>query len=192
MKLTAITGGIGAGKSVVSHILAAMGYKVFDCDSQAKSIMDNDREIKAKLKCEIHPEAVDDKGRINRAKISGIVFSDAEKLNTLNKIVHTAVVNAVKDWSSNETNKDDHLFVETAILYQSGLDKIVDDVLEVVAPDEVRIKRVMKRNALSRQDVIARIKSQTFTPQNRHKVEHDIINDGHTALLPQILDYLTH
>ncbi|MDE6702658.1 MAG: dephospho-CoA kinase [Muribaculaceae bacterium] len=189
-KLTAITGGIGAGKSVVSKILRTMGYPVFDCDSEAKHLMDSSLDIKAALIEKISPEAVDGQGNINRSHIAQIVFSDSKKLELLNTIVHTAVRNEIERWRKNNSDNKAQLFVETAILYQSQLDKAVDDVWEVVAPDEVRILRVMDRNHCSRQDVISRIEAQSFVPDIPHSSIKTITNDDFTPVLPQILNLL--
>lgn len=185
-RLTAITGGIGSGKSVVSRMLRLMGYDVFDCDYEAKRIMDEDLEIKDRLRAEIHNDAVKEDGSIDRQLISSIVFADAQKLGRLNEIVHTAVKRELTAWRS-AAHERNHLFVETAILYQSGLDKMVDDVIEVIADDETRIERVMHRNNCSESEVRARIESQRFTAETPHSHVAVINNDGLTAVLPQIL-----
>lgn len=187
-RLTAITGGIGAGKSVVSLILRAMGYEVFDCDSEAKIIMDNDPCIKDELKKKISPNAIDEDGNIDRKHISSIVFQNPKKLELLNKIVHTAVRHEIEVWKAKSHSS--HIFVETAILYQSQLDRMVDDVWEVTAPDELRIQRVIGRNQCSRQEVLSRIKSQFFIPEKTHPNTHIITNDEITPVLPQILKLL--
>lgn len=189
MSLTAITGGIGAGKSVVSAMLTAMGYDVFDCDSEAKKIMDSDTSIKSRLKTEIHAETVRHDGSIDRQRISSVVFSDKAKLQILNDIVHGAVRRRINTWAT-EHRANSHLFVETAILYQSGLDKMVDDVIEVIAPDEIRIIRVVRRNNCDEAQVAARISAQQFVPQTRHKHISEIINDDKLPVLPQLLAYL--
>ncbi|MDE6436166.1 MAG: dephospho-CoA kinase, partial [Muribaculaceae bacterium] len=88
--LIAITGGIGSGKSVVSRVLRAMGYPVYDCDSQAKAIMDADAEIHRRLCSEIDAAVVTD-GVIDRKRLAEIVFNDKAKLAVLNAIVHSAV-----------------------------------------------------------------------------------------------------
>lgn len=189
LRLTAITGGIGAGKSVVSRVLKVMDYEVFDCDHEAKIIMDSDDEIKRRLRNEISPTAVLNDGTIDRKHISSIVFSDQAKLSALNAIVHEAVRRRILEWKS-ESHKAARLFVETAILYQSGLDGMVDDVWEVIAPDEIRILRVMERNDCDRQTVIDRIKSQTFIPERLHPATYNIVNDNFVPLLPQLLTLL--
>lgn len=190
MKLTAIVGGIGAGKSVVCRSLAAMGYPVYDCDSRAKAIMDNDSEIHNRLLCEIHPECVVN-GIIDRRLISEIVFSDPQMLERLNAIVHFAVKSDLQAWSKIcETNGRDVVFVETAILRQSGLIDVVDDIWEVTAPTDVRIKRVVQRNGLTEEQVYARIESQKN--ESLCGIDHKVIvNDDTAALLPQIHSLLS-
>lgn len=188
-RLIAITGGIGAGKSVVSHILYTMGHPVFDCDSEAKKLMDNDDHIKFLIREKIANDAVNTDGSLNRSKISSIVFSDESKLKTLNEIVHHAVRERLKAWHSAQSYAD-KCFVETAILYQSGIDRDVDEVWEIIAPLETRIVRVMKRNNFLREEVIARIEAQKFTPKEYHKERKEIVNDDFTPLLPQITNLL--
>lgn len=148
--LTAITGGIGSGKSVVSRVLRILGYPVYDCDSAAKSLMDADEEIKRRLIDEIDSLAVVD-GVIDRRRIAEVVFADAEKLAALNAIVHAAVREDIASWVFSQDS--DRLFVETAILYESGLNRMVDAEWRVESPLELRIERTMRRSALSRSQV---------------------------------------
>lgn len=184
-KIIGITGGIGSGKSVVSRILRCLDYYVYDCDIQAKIIMDNSDEIKNKL-CEyISKEAVNN-GNINRLLISKIVFEDKNKLAKLNEIVHQSVLSDIKEKSANY----EYFFFETAILYQSGFDKICNSVWEVTAPLETRIKRVMDRNAFQRKQVIDRINSQSYTTNTPHKNVVQILNDDLNPILPAILSLL--
>ena len=187
--LIAITGGIGSGKSVVSSILRVCGYKVYDCDLNAKLLMDNSNEIKRVISKRIDSSVITPQGDINRTLLSSIVFGEQSKLQILNKIVHGAVRADIIKWrDANEGYP--YLFVETAILYQSGLDAIVDEVWDVTAPQEVRIERVMRRNNFSREQVEARINSQNYNPQNIHPDTKTIVNDDVSPLLPQILTLL--
>lgn len=188
--LTAICGGIGAGKSVVSHILRAMSYEVFDCDTEAKLLMDSDQQIKSRLTDEITPDAVRADGTIDRKAISATVFADSEKLTRLNSIVHTAVRERLAEWYCLKAANGRRLFVETALLYQSGLDRLADEVWEVTAPDDLRVERVIRRNGLSADEVRARIDSQTFTPESAHSNVSFIVNDNQTPVIPQILKLL--
>lgn len=183
--IIAIIGGIGSGKSVVSRILRCMGYKVYDCDSRAKALMDESAEIKAGLRNLIHPGSVDADGRIDRRLLSEVVFADPEKLAVLNAMVHSAV----KADILSAARREKLLFVESAILYTSGLDAIADSVWEVTAPEELRIERVMRRSALTYNQIKARIESQADeVSKPSHKL---VINDGIEAVLPRIEQLLS-
>lgn len=183
-RLIAISGGIGCGKSVVSAILDRLGYHVYDCDTRAKHLMDSSREIMNRLVNEIHESVVVD-GRIDRKRLSQLVFSDADKLARLNSIVHGEVKADLSRWADRHSG-DSLLFVETAILYQSGLDKMVDEAWEVVAPLALRIERVMRRNSCSAAEVESRIASQVADVESPRGTVHKIVNDGFTPLLPQV------
>lgn len=183
-RLIAISGGIGCGKSVVSAILDRLGYHVYDCDTRAKLLMDSSREIMNRLVNEIHESVVVD-GHIDRKRLSQLVFSDADKLARLNSIVHGEVKTDLSRWADRHSD-DSLLFVETAILYQSGLDKMVDEVWEVVAPLALRIERVMSRNGCSAAEVESRIASQVVDAESPRGEVHKIVNDGFTPLLPRV------
>lgn len=183
MKRIAIIGGIGSGKSVVSRLLSLMGYPVYDCDSNAKRLMDESEDIHRGLVDIFGPHAVTPEG-INRAYIASIVFKDAEKLSKLNSLVHPVVLHDFDRWAQ---QNGEIVFVETAILSESGMSKSVDAVWSVEAPMECRVERVMVRNAMSREDVMRRISSQATTiPDEITSVTH-LINDDSHALIPQIV-----
>lgn len=177
---TGITGGIGAGKSVVSAILRAMGYEVYDSDTRARQIMDSDTDIHHALCAHIHPRAVTD-GRIDRRLLAEVVFASPEALNRLNGIVHRAVEADFAAWLRSLTVP--RAFVESAILYQCRLWQVVDSVWAVDAPAQLRIKRVTRRSGLSPQQVRERIDAQ---PDVTGRADTVLLNDGLTPLLPQI------
>ena len=162
MKTVAITGGIGSGKSVVSRLLRVEGYPVYDCDSQAKRIMDNDAEIQRQLQNAFGEDVVVD-GVIHRQKLASVVFGNSENLRKLNAIVHPAVIADIKKWSVAE--QKDLVFVETAILRESGMETLVDEVWVVDAPKDIRVARVMVRNNMPEEDVRKRIDSQNDNPK---------------------------
>ena len=186
--LIAITGGIGSGKSIISDILRAMGHKVYDCDTRAKALMDTDESIKNDLIDLISIDAVRNDRTIDRKLLSEIVFNDPDALSRLNSIVHKAVRADLRRWR--DTSSDKTVWVETAILYASRLDREVDEVWEVTAPTELRVQRVMKRNSMSREQVLARISSQSTTAAQLHPLTKAIVNDGVEPVLPQILSLL--
>lgn len=215
-KLVAITGGIGCGKSVVARILAAMHYPVYDCDSRARCIIDNSPAIKNEISESLGCCCVTADGTLDRKKVGDIVFSDLEKLAILNDITHAAVREDLRRWlkehsesykKSQFDSKAKHLsddakgvlqyrgcadllFVETAILYQSGIDRMVDAVIEVVAPEEIRIERIIQRNGLSYSQAVDRVESQKITVESPHHHVYPLHNDNNIAVLPQLLDIL--
>lgn len=184
-RVIAVTGGIGSGKSVVSDILRTLGYPVYDCDANAKWLMDTSAGIKQKLIREICPEAVNNDGTINRAAIAQVVFNNPEKLASLNNIVHGTVVEHLKQRIADSVSPI--FFFETAILQTSGLNALVDEEWHVTAPEALRVKRVMARNGLTAQQVKARMANQNENPGPGTKI---LTNDGQTPLLPQILALL--
>lgn len=190
-RLTAVAGGIGTGKSIVSNMLRVMGYPVYDCDSRAKAIMESSEEIRIRIASEISADAVDEAGVIDRKRLSEIVFTDPPALKRLNSIVHKAVLYDIEQWRKVLPADVERAWVESAIIYESGIDCIVDCVWQIEAPDRLRIERVMNRNGLSAEAVRQRIESQSV-PQGKtiHKNVHHVINDGVEPVLPQLLALL--
>ena len=181
-----ITGGIGVGKSAVCKIFELLNCPVYDSDCQAKQLMDNSPRIKELLKNKIHPLAVSADGKINRPLIASEVFNSEAKLRELNSIVHTHVREDAKNWIEAHSNYP-LLIIESAVLFQSNLADLTDSVIEVTAPRELRIIRVMQRNNLDESEVIRRIDSQQTEQQlcaNNQTIK--IINDGVHPILPQV------
>lgn len=188
-RLIAITGGIGCGKSVVSNILRVLGYLVYDCDSEAKKLMNESDYIKSEIAQKINKEAITSNWLINRPVLAKIVFNDQKLLSQLNSIVHSAVKNDIINWSK-QNQSHNTLFIETAILYQSGIDHYVDEVWEIQAPIDLRISRVISRNNTTAEDVKSRINSQQFNIKNLHKNTKYIVNDNIQPILPQVLNFV--
>ena len=187
--IVAITGGIGAGKSTVSRMLSVMGYPVYDCDSRAKVLVDGSPDIITEIGEKVCREALCEGGRLDRKVLARKVFGDADALARLNGIVHRHVRDDFASWAARQGS--DVVFVETAILYQSRMHHMVDCVWDVVAPDEVRISRVILRNGTTRSEVESRISAQnSFQPDEPHQNVRIIINDGVHAVLPQLLKVL--
>lgn len=202
-RVIGICGGIGSGKSVVSDLLRVMGYFVYDCDSRAKAIVDSSPAIRKKLIEEFGEDIVREDESLDRKLLGAIVFNDEEKLLRLNSIVHCAViedleitidrhskVRTIKSTNKEQINPEEAVFFETAILYESGLDALCDEIWWVDAPRELRIERVMRRNNLSRDEVIVRMKRQTDTP-NPSPALRSIRNYGANAITPQVVQLLS-
>jgi len=187
MKLIAITGGIGSGKSVVARIVKVMGYQVYDCDSRARALMIHDESVRSHLIAEFGPDVYHADGSPNRQHLSTVAFSDNDARLRLNAIVHPATARDIRRWAASISADDAarFAFVETAILRTSGLDKLVDEVWHVTAPTDVRIQRVMARNGLSEQQVRDRMAAQSIEDVVAAG-EQVIVNDNITPVLPQV------
>lgn len=181
-KRIAIIGGIGSGKSVVSQILRVMGFPVYDCDAEAKRLMDNSQKIKSRIVDAFGEESLLN-GQLNRPYLATIVFGHPENLEKLNGIVHPEVHADFEQWVA-ECNTG-AVFVETAILFESGMDALVDEIWLVDAPEDIRVARVVKRNGLPVEQVQARIRSQKIIAET-HLPLFRIDNSGKVSLLPQI------
>ena len=185
-KLIAVCGGIGAGKSTVTRLLRIMGYPVYDCDSQAKRLMEESEPVKQQLIDLFGPTAYIG-NHLNRQLIASQVFNDKSLLNKLNSIVHPAVKSDIIHWAHNN-QEDELLFVETAILKESNLEQLFDNIIYVTAPIDIRIRRVMKRSNLTHSQVMERINNQYSTiPQNAAI----IINDDTNSIIAQTLQILS-
>jgi dephospho-CoA kinase len=190
MRLIAITGGIGSGKSVVSQIVKVMGYQVYDCDQRARALMIESEDVRRQLIEAFGKETFLDDGSLNRQHLSAKAFGNTEALARLNGIVHPATASDMLQWAKTQAGNGAKVaFMETALLRTAGLDRMVDEVWHVTAPASVRIPRVMARSGLSAQQVQDRMKSQTIEEEPAPG-EHVIINDGTAAVLPQISQLL--
>lgn len=186
-----ITGGIGAGKSVVSRILRLKGYPVYDCDSEARSLMESSEEILAALQGRFGEECILECGGLNRGYIASRVFNDAEELTWLNALVHGAVREDVRDWvEARASAGKEILFVESAILYTSGLDKMCDRIWLVTAPEELRLERAMKRGGASEEDLRRRIESQRMEFDALPAVKVSEIENSCASLLERVEELL--
>ena len=191
MKLIAITGGIGSGKSVVAHLVQVMGHEVYDCDSRAKALMTENEEVRHLLIEAFGKETYHNDGTLNRQHLSEVAFGDDKALARLNGIVHPATARDMQQWAQRQADNGARVaFVETALLRTAGLDRLVDEVWHVTAPASVRVPRVMARSGLTEQQVRERIAAQSVEDALATG-EHPIINDDVTAVLPQVLNLLS-
>lgn len=189
-QLIAITGGIGSGKSVVARVLSNMGHEVYDCDLRAKTLMTTSPIIRQQLTERFGNDIYNLDGSINKPLLSSIIFNDHDALATVNGIVHPVVKDDLLKW--HYSNQKSQSFVETAILVEAGMHTMVDEVWNVTAPTETRILRVIRRNATTRDKVLERINSQSASMSEVSVPVKNIINDGNTAILPQLIALLSN
>jgi dephospho-CoA kinase len=181
-----LTGGIGSGKSTVAAIFAAMGIPVFVSDEVARRLQNEDEELKLAMKHVFGTEMYDVDGNLDRAKLAAIVFADKEKLNQLNALVHPAVAKAF-DLFCLKNTKAKFVIKESAILFELGLDKKLDRMIVVSAPDELRIARVRERDGTSETEIRKRMANQLSQEEKVKRANYVIKNDGQQMLIPQVL-----
>lgn len=190
MRLIGLTGGIGTGKSTVARILRLRGYEVYDCDLEAKRLMDGSDYVRRSLRDRWGEEIYSAEGELDRCKVAGYVFADRIEKEWLDSLVHGLVRDDLKMWIDTHSGySHDTVFVESAILFSSGLADMCQEVWEVTAPLDIRVERVMKRSGLTREQALARINAQREEQnicQSLHTLQ--IVNDGTTPLLDAIPD----
>ncbi len=187
MKRIAITGGIGSGKSVVSHLLRVMGYPVYDTDTEARRMMESSCNIREQVSATFGADVYVD-GVLNRPLLAGRVFPYPRQISRLNAIVHPAVCNDFGQWSRRQDGEV--CFVESAILYESHLDQWVDSVWLVSAPEAMRIERVKRRSRLTDSEVRERMTMQMSDDELRQRAAQIIVNDDETSLIRSVLALL--
>ena len=173
MRKIAVCGGIGSGKSTVCQMFAERGVAVYDSDSRAKSLMSESAELRDALVAEFGEECYEG-GMLNRSYLASKVFGSEEQLAKLNSIVHPAVKADFLAWA--EEQQGDFCILETAILFESGFDAVVDCSVAVLAPTPLRIERAMQRDGATREQIEARIKAQISDDELMRRADFAIVN----------------
>ncbi len=190
MTVVGITGGIGAGKSVVSRVLRCKGHEVYDCDLEARRLMDGSQELKRVIAARLGESCVFSDGSLNRAEIARIVFSDESNRLWLNARVHSMVRADIDGRLARVSG--DTFFIESAILRSSGLDSVCHRIWLVQASDEVRLQRACCRDGADVRSIKARMSAQSNEFVGFGGIPVEIIdNDGIAPLLPQIENQLS-
>jgi dephospho-CoA kinase len=176
MVLIGCTGGIGSGKSVVCDMFASLGAAVFSADESAKIIADTDPSAREKITALLGDGAYTDAGPLNRPFVASKVFGDPELLQELNEILHPLVFEAIDRWRESVTAP--YALVEAALVFESGLDEVLDYVFVVIAADEVRVERTMKRDGSARDEVLRRMMHQMPNEELKRHADFIILNEG--------------
>ena len=166
-------------------MVEVMGYPVYDCDSRAKWLMEHDSDLRDRLTQLLGSEAYNG-ARLDRDYVSRRIFGDETKLAAINAAVHPAVARDLQRWRDSQDGT--LCFAETAIVRTSGLDQVAQRVWWVDAPIDVRVKRVMARNGIDEGRVRQRMQAQSVEAPSPNFCR--IVNDGDTAVLPQVMALL--
>lgn len=183
--IVGLTGGIGSGKTTVAKLFEKQGIPIYIADERAKMIMERPDVVQSVQ--QIFPTSVmNERGLLDRSKIKQLVFDNKKLLEQLNQVVHPQVKKDFDDWLEQHQNAP-IVMKESAILFENGLEKTCDAVIVVVAPEEVRIERVMARDGVSKEQVLKiidnqmkdaeKVKRSQYIIENNNKkiVESDII-----------------
>ena len=182
-----ITGGIGSGKSFVCKRLEARGIQVYDCDSAAKRLIRTSPEIRERLTALIGQDAyVEERGErreerdyiLNKKKVAEFLLESEENAKAIDAIVHPAVF---RDFEASGLQ-----WLESAIMYESGISRLMDRVIVVTAPLEVRIRRVMNRDHISRSQVLAWMGKQLPQEEVVARADFELVNDGEADIEQQL------
>ena len=186
MKKVGVTGGIGSGKSLVCKIFRCLNVPVFSADDEAKALLETDSEIRLVLTGFFGKELYLS-WKLNKQMLADIIFNDRKNLEIVNNAVHPAVLERFTEWCTCQT-KSAYVIMEAAIIFETGTDSFLDKVVNISAPEAIRIERVCKRDSVSKEKVIERINNQ-FTEKERKKMaDINLVNDGKMMLLPQVLE----
>jgi len=189
-----LTGGIGSGKSTVAKVFEVLGIPVYYADDAAKKLMNTDPGLKAAIISHFGKEAYK-KEELDRKYLAGIVFSDKEKLQLLNSLTHPATIRDAEEWirKIEKANRDSphpipYIIKEAALLFESGANSQLDQVIGVYAPEHLRISRVQERDGLAVPGIMKRIGRQMDEEKKMKMCDHVIHNDELHPVIPQVMD----
>jgi len=179
-----ITGGIGSGKTSVCKVFNVLGIPFFSTDPEAKEIMDNDKSIIHRINSiagrDLYPD-----GSLDRMALANLIFNDNLLLEKVNSLVHPIVFDHFRKWQMGQDAP--YVIFEAAILFESGASKLVDRIATVVAPSEERVERVIRRNNLSREQVMERMRNQMDDDSRIKMSDYVIYNSENDMIIPAIL-----
>ncbi len=186
-----VTGGIGSGKSTVCELFEELGAPVYYSDERARELMNSREEIRCAI-VELLGDGAYRGDTLNNGYVAGRVFDDKGLLASLNAIVHPAVASDFEAWALSFARRP-YIILESAILFESGFDKLIDRVVTVSAPETLRIERVVIRSdgKASREDTMRRMANQMTDAEREARADRRIENSGsreELAAQVQLLD----
>jgi dephospho-CoA kinase len=180
-----LTGGIGSGKSTVAKIFELLNVPVYYADEASKRLYHTDKQLMADLKKHFG-EDVYTNDQLNRSRLAELVFTNPEKLELLNSLVHPPTLRDAEEWMQKQTAP--YILKEAALLFETGSAAGLDYVIGVKAPQHIRIKRVMDRDGVSREQVLSRINKQLDEEIKMKLCDFIIDNSEQELVIPQVLE----
>ncbi|WP_057939131.1 dephospho-CoA kinase [Algoriphagus resistens] len=184
--LVGITGGIGSGKSTVAKIFSILGIPIYSADDRAKWLMGNDERLKSQIKDAFGDKSYLPDGSLDRNFLAKTVFSDPEKVKTINALVHPAVGKDFSDWASIKTSA--YVLKEAALIFETGSNLSLDYVINVSSPLKVRIARTLMRDPFRSEEQVNQIINQQLPDEQKNELADFVIrNSDNKLLIPQVL-----
>lgn len=188
MKLIGLTGGIGSGKTTIAQAFSALSVPIYNSDIRSKWLTNTNKQIIDGL-TKMFGSNIYIKGCLNKQLLASIIFTDNDKLTFVNQLIHPIVFDDFKHWAEEqEKNGAKYVINEAAVLIENNAYKKLNDIILVCAPKEIRIKRTMLRDNLSREQVENRINNQMSDEEKSRFATDIIITDDKHFITPQILD----
>jgi dephospho-CoA kinase len=182
--IVGLTGGIGSGKTTLAKLFEVMGCAIYNSDDRAKEVYFNP-EVRQQVIELLGKEAYRSEQEIDKPFISSRIFSDTRLLQQLNSIIHPAVKTDFIEFT-NQYAAHKIIIKESAILFETGIYKDLEKTILVTAPPELKLKRVMQRNAVTKEEVEKRMSAQWSDEQKIALADFVITNDDQQALIPQV------
>ena len=179
-----VTGGIGSGKTSVCRVFSVLGIPVFSADNEAREVMDIDTSIMLRINT-IAGKNLYSSGNLDRSELAKLIFNNSRLLEKVNSLVHPVVFSRFREWVRRQDAP--YVIMEAAILFESGADKIVDRIMTVVAPVEQRIERVIRRNMLTSDQVMERMRNQLDDEIRIQRSDYVVSNSENDMIIPVIL-----
>lgn len=189
-KVIGLTGGIATGKSTVSELLTAYGFKVVDADIASREAVKKGSDGLRQIRETFGDEAIDENGEMDRKYMGQLVFNHPEKRLELNEIVHPIVREIMEEKKQHFLNEGHNVIMDIPLLYENDLQDTVDEVWVVYTSESVQMDRLMQRNDLSLEDAKARVYSQISIDKKSRMADHVIDNLGNKLELKQNLEQL--
>lgn len=189
-KVIGLTGGIASGKSTVSELLTAHGFKVVDADIASRQAVEKGTEGLARVKEVFGNEAIDEDGNMNRSYVGEVIFNQPEKRLILNEIVHPIVRDIMEKEKEEYLEQGYNVIMDIPLLFENDLQETVDEVWLVYTSESIQIDRLMERNDLSMEEAKARVYSQISIDKKRRMADHVIDNRDTKLELKQNLENL--
>jgi dephospho-CoA kinase len=180
-----LTGGIGSGKTTAAQIFEVLGIPVYYADIEAKRLMNEDKELRSDI-IKVFGEQAYINDSLDRKFIASIVFADPQKLQSLNSIVHPATKKDSEKWMKMQTTP--YAIHEAALIFEANVNDRLDYVIGVSSPQELRIRRAIERDKVSKEEVLKRMNKQLDEEAKMSKCDFVLINDEQQLLIPQVLE----